>query len=511
MGRPVGVFTRDDLARDTELDCDVVVIGSGAGGGVIAAELAEAGLDVIVLEEGGYYRTEDFTPEASAMIRTLYRDGGASMSIGNPPVIFSEGRTVGGSTVINGGMSFRTPEAVLERWRRDDGVEAITPAELDRHFARVERFISARPQDPHTISRDNELLRLGAERKGWAWIPNIRNQSHCAGTNNCAFGCPTGAKRSVLVTYLPRALAFGARVYAHVRVDTLRRKGNRVLGVDGHVVRANGTRGARVRVTARITVAACGALQTPALLMRSGIKSPSRRLGTDLALHPNTKVQAIFDENVDGWKGAHQSLQVREFRDQGFLFAAVNLPPGLLAMTAPRYGRELVELMRDYHRIVNAGLLLEDSRLGRVRLGPGGQPLAFYDFSDDDARRAVKATALLCELLFAAGAKRIASPFHGVPDLTSADDVKRLHAHPVKKEAIELFTVHLMGTARMGSDPARHVCDSYGKVHGWRGLWISDASLFPSPIGVNPMETIMALSTRNAERILERHLAGDPA
>jgi choline dehydrogenase-like flavoprotein len=498
------VFGRDDLRGETHLECDAVVVGSGAGGGVVAAELAEAGFDVIVLEEGGYHPTEEFTPEAGAMIRKLYRDGGASMSIGNPPVIFSEGRTVGGSTVINGGMSWRTPEKILARWRDEEAVDAID--DLPRHFERVEGFISSARQDPETRSQDNELLIRGADAKGWRWIHNIRNQKHCAGTNNCAFGCPTAAKRSVLVTYIPRALAFGARVYSDVRVEKLLTKGRRTTGVAARVVRENGKPGDRVYVHASITVVACGAMQTPALLMRSGVRSPSGRLGRDLWLHPNTKVQAIFDEDVHGWKGVHQAYQVREFEDQGFLFAAVNIPPSLLAMTVPYFGRELVELMRDYHRIVNAGLLLEDSHPGHLRQ-VRGRPFAFYDFTPADGERAVRATAMLCELLFAAGAKKIASPFEGVPDLHSVEDVKKLYTWKVPLGGIELFTVHLMGTARMGGDPTRHVCDSYGKVYGTDGLWVSDASLFPTPIGVNPMETIMALATRNAERLIETQTA----
>jgi choline dehydrogenase-like flavoprotein len=437
------------------------------------------------------------------MIRKLYRDGGATATLGNPPVVFSEGRTVGGSTVINGGMSWRTPEPILERWAVEDGVDGIRPAAMDRYFQRVERFISAGLQDPDSVGRDNMILRRGAEAKNWKWIPNTRNQVHCAGSNQCAFGCPTGAKRSVLVSYLPRALQFGARVYSDVRVEKILFEGRRAVGVRGRVVQENGRPGANVEVRAKLVVVAGGAMQTPALLMRSGLRTRSHMLGKNLALHPNTKVQAFFDEDVEAYKGVHQAYQVREFRDEGFLFAAVNLPPGILSMALPYFGRELFDAMRSYHRIVNAGLLLEDSHFGHMRLGFGGQPMAFYDFDENDAKRAVRATALLCELLFAAGAKRVSAPFHGLDDLRSGDDARKLLDAKVPPSAMELFTVHIMGTVRMGSDPARHVCDSYGRVYDAESLVVSDASLFPSPIGVNPMETIMALATRNAERIIE--------
>jgi choline dehydrogenase-like flavoprotein len=497
------IFTRDDWTGDAEIACDAVVIGSGAGGAVVAAELAEGGLDVVVLEEGSHHRTEDFSTEVAEMVRKLYRDGGAQVAIGSPPVQFSEGRAVGGSTVINGGMSWRTPERILERWHREDGVLAVLPGEMDRYFARVEKFISSSRQDPWTIGRDNKLLKEGADKKGWAVVDNIRNQFHCAGTNNCAFGCPTGAKRSTLVTYIPRALAFGARVYSDCRVERLRRRGKRILGVEGHVVRENARRGARFAVHAGIVVVAAGAMHTPALLTRSGIRSPSGAIGKNLSLHPNAKIAAIFDETVEGWKGVHQAYQVREFQQEGFLFAAVNVPPSVTAMSMPAYGPELEEIMKDYHRMVTAGMLVEDTVTGRVRVTPGGRPVAFYSLADVDAERLVRGTALLCELLFAAGARRIVLPFEGVPDLCGPDEVRRIYQRKIPKEAMELMTVHLMGTARMGGDPARHVCDSYGKVYDTEGLYVADASLFPSPIGVNPMETIMALATRNAERILE--------
>ena len=516
MAKPAGVFTREDwphVAGGTrrtrafrpdllELDCDVVVVGSGAGGGVVAAELAEGGLNVIVVEEGGYHPTESFTPDSGDAIRRLYRDGGAVMALGAPPVTYSEGRCVGGSTVINGGMTWRTPDKILGRWAREDWVERIQADEMDATFSRVERFISAAHQDPWTVGRDNQLLHDGARQQGWNVVDNIRNQFHCAGTNNCAFGCPTGAKRSTLVTYIPRALHFGARVLANCRVDRVRRRGKRITGVEGHLVQANATQGFAFRINARRVVLSAGAIHTPGILFRSGIESPSGRIGHNLSLHPNVKVTAVFDDEIRGWEGVHQAYQVREFQDEGLVFAAVNIPPSITAMTLPFYGSQLRDLMRDYPRMVVAGMLLEDTETGRVR-NVAGKPTATYQLSDFDAQRLVRGTALLSEMLFGMGAKRIVLPFEGIPDLRSADDVKRLYAQRVPKECMELVTVHMMGTCAMGGDRARHVCDSWGRVYDTEGLIVADASLFPSPIGVNPMETIMALATRTAATILD--------
>ena len=499
---PDGVWTRSTIHGDTVLDADVVIVGSGAGGATLAAELAECGLDVIMVEEGRYYTTRDFTADASAAVRALYRDGGATMAIGNPPVLFQEGRTVGGSTVVNGGMSWRTPERILERWRREAGVDGIDAADMEPYFERVERRINVRYQDPESVGVDNLLLKQGADAKGWKVIPNLRNQVHCPGSNNCAFGCPTGAKQSALVSYVPRALHFGARLLSDVAVDKILMHGKRAVGVQGRVVGDDGERTHRVVVRAKLVVSACGAIQTPALLARSGIRSPSGRLGKNLSLHPNVKLVAVFDQPVRGWEGVHQAFQVREFEGEGLLFAAVNIPPGILAMTTHGRGAELGRFMDDYDKMVVSGMLCEDTATGSVKT-IGGRAQAFYQLADFDADRLIRGVALLSEMLFAAGAKRIVTPFAGAPELTGPDDTRSLYQRKIPKSSMEVVTVHMMGTAGMGEDRTRAVTDSYGLVHDADRLMVCDASLFPTPIGVNPMETIMALATRAAAHVLD--------
>jgi choline dehydrogenase-like flavoprotein len=425
------------------------------------------------------------------------------MAIGDPPVLYQEGRAVGGSTVVNGGMSWRTPEKILDRWWREAGIDQIQSKQMEPWFERVERRIHVRNQDPESIGKDNLILEQGAKAKGWKVIPNLRNQVHCPGSNNCAFGCPTGAKQSALVSYVPRALHFGARLYSDVRVERIIRDGKRATGVVGHVVGENGKKTHRITVRAKLVVSACGAIHTPALLDRSGFGSPSGMLGKNLSLHPNVKLVAIFDEDVRGWEGVHQAFQVREFQDEGLLFAAVNIPPSIVAMTTSPYGRELGEMMQQYDKMVVAGMLCEDTATGRVRT-INGRPQAFYQLSDFDADKLKRGVALLSELLFAAGARRIMLPFH-IPggDLRGPDDVRRIFSDQIRKQSMEVVTVHMMGTAAMGTDRTRAVTDGWGFVHDADGLMVCDASLFPTPIGVNPMETIMALATRAAAHVLD--------
>ncbi|HSS02436.1 MAG TPA: GMC family oxidoreductase [Kofleriaceae bacterium] len=494
---PRNVFTRRDHQADATLDCDVVIVGSGAGGATVAAELAEAGFDVIVLEEGSYYQTRDFTADSSAMARQLYRDGGATAAIGTPPILYQEGRTVGGSTVINGGMSWRTPDKVLARWEREIGLSGIA-RDLEPYFERVERRIHVGTMDRDVIGKDNQLLKKGADLMGWRVIDNLRNQAHCVGSNRCAFGCPTGAKQSALVSYIPRALHFGARVYADVQVDHITRSGKRATGVVGTVAGS----GHKITVRAKLVVAACGAIHTPALLVRSGFRSPSGQLGKNLSMHPNVKVVAIFDEDVTGWKGTHQAFQVREFQDQGLLFAAVNMPPSILAMSFPHRGAQLGELMAQYDKMVLAGMLCEDTTSGRVRT-IDGRPQAFYQLAEADAANLKRGVVLLSELLFAAGARRIFMPFHHAAELTGPDEARRLLDRDIPAPGWEVVTVHMMGTARMGHDRSAAVTSAFGLVHDADRLMVADASLFPTPIGVNPMETIMALATRCAGHVID--------
>lgn len=502
--RPSGVYTRDDVRPDQQLRCEVVVVGSGAGGATVAAELAESGIDVIVVEEGRYYETQSFTSSAADMVRTMYRDAGTTMALGRPPILYQEGRVVGGSTVVNGGMSWRTPERVLHSWRRDHGVDWLDDDTMDFYFRRVERRIHVAHQDPESIGRDNQLLKEAADRKGWDVLPNLRNQVHCPGSNNCAFGCPTGAKQSSLLSYIPRALHFGARVYSDLRAIEILRRGKRACGIRCRVAGDDFSLGHEVTIHAQAVVVACGSIHTPVLLQRSGFRSPSGRLGHNLTLHPNIKVVAVMDQEVRGWEGVHQAYQIREFDDRGVMtMAAVNVPPSVLALTMPQYGDDLGALLDDYSRMLIAGALLEDHTTGRVRIAPGGIPVPTYDLCAADAATAVEAARLLCELLFEVGAQRIYLPFANLHHIDSADELGKLDVRAIPTEAMEVLTVHLMGTAAMGGDRSRAVTDSFGRVYDADGLIVADASLFPSPVGVNPMETIMALATRNAHRLIE--------
>jgi len=491
-----------DYKKNTTFDADVVVVGTGAGGAVVGAELAEAGRSVIFVEEGSHHPTSSFGPYMTESVPRLYRDAGSTIITGNPVIPYIEGRAVGGTTVINGGMAYRTPEDVLAGWEKTTGLAELGPKALEPLFERVEQKVHVAPQLDASIGGDNKLMLEGARKMGWRVSVNKRNQHACVGTNNCGFGCPTGAKQSTLVSYMPAALAAGALCLTDVRIEKLVIEGGRCVGVEGRAVDPVTRRpGHTIVVRARAVVVACGAVQTPYLLARHRKGRPSGQLGKNFLCHPNAKVLAIYPFDVDAWNGVSQYAQIREFDDEGILLAENFVAPGALGAHIPFHGEEAWELMSRYNQMVLSGVLVEDSTTGTVARTPFGMPDVHYDITAHDHHRFLKGVKLLAEMHFALGAERVLLPFAGFHFATSVDDLRAIDERRVPRHTLDLFTVHLMGTARMGGAASSSVVDASGEVWDLPGCYVADASLFPTAIGVNPQITIMALATRVAWRL----------
>lgn len=488
------------LADGPELCADAIVVGSGAGGAVAAARLRDAGLDVLILEEGALHRTESFSTDPATMIRRLYRDAGTSMILGRPPILFVEGKCVGGSTVINGGMSWRTPERVLAHWERELALPDTGARAMEEYFVQAERILHVEPNHEDTFGENTRLFVEGARRLGWPLARAPRNMRRCVGLNNCALGCPTGAKQGMHVTEIPRALAAGARLVTHARVDRVLFAGRRTVGVRGRLCDEAGRPGRRFRATAPLVVLAAGARHTPGILKRSWLWA--RPIGRGLHTHPNAKVVGIFDRPIDPWVGTHQAFHVHHFRDQGVLIGYAAVPPGLLAAALPGIGAENAAHMRLYNHMLTAATLVEDEGEGRVVLGPDRQPYLLFNLAPRDVETVHRGVALTAELMFAAGARRVLLPFADLPEIGSADELGRIAARPRRADGIELMTVHIMGTARMAADPHAGATDASGAVWGTEGLVVGDASVLPSSVGVNPQVSIIAMTLRNADRWL---------
>jgi choline dehydrogenase-like flavoprotein len=397
------------------IEADVCVVGAGAGGAVAAAELAEGGARVVLLEQGARHDPDEFNARPMEMMARLYRDGAQTTTFGNPPVLLPLGRGLGGTTLVNSGTCFRTPPRVLERWRRENGLE-FGGAELDRCFERVERALSVAEVTPELAGANAAVARRGAERLGWSHGYLRRNARGCVGSGVCAFGCPTSAKQHTGITYLPRAEAAGATVLTGADVQRVLVEGGRARGVRMRV--ADGDAGGAkplgragresLEVRAPRVVVAAGTIHTPLLLGRSGVGAGSGQLGRNLVLHPATAAFAVMDEVVDMAKGVPQSFYVDEFASEGIMFEGVAGPPAYVALSLPLTGARHAAAMADYRHLAQFGLMVSDSSHGSVRAVGGrfgGQALIRYDLVEADVAKFRAGLARLDELLRAAGAR----------------------------------------------------------------------------------------------------------
>jgi choline dehydrogenase-like flavoprotein len=474
--------------RARVIEADVCVIGAGAGGAVVAAELAEGGASIVVLEQGARHDADRFSGRPLEMMARLYRDGGQGVTLGSPPILLPLGRGVGGTTLVNSGTCFRTPSLVLERWRREFGLEALADEDaLVPCFARVEQALSISEVTPELAGRNAAVARRGAEALGWSHGFLRRNAKGCIGSGICAFGCPTSAKQHVGITYVPRAEAAGAQVIAGADVRHVLVERGRARGVEARLAG-----GGRLEVRAPRVIVAAGTIHTPLLLARSGLGRASGELGRNLALHPASGAFALMDEVVDMARGVPQSFYVDEFSGEGIMFEGVAGPPSYVAMALPLSGRRHAAAMARYRNLAMFGLMVSDGSRGSVR-AIGGRPVIRYDLLEQDVARFRTGLARMEELFRAAGAREVYLPLpRGVtPERARARDLKLMAFHP-------------LGTARADARPDHGVVDGDLRLHGVEGVHVADGSVVPSSLGVNPQLTIMALATRLAFQLLGR-------
>jgi choline dehydrogenase-like flavoprotein len=499
---PSVIIDGADVARDVHELADVVVVGSGAGGAVVARELAARGRDVVLVEEGGFFTGKDFTGEPRRMIDLLYRNRGLTGALGRPTIPIPLGRCVGGTTTINSGTCYRAPDWVLDEWAERHGVSGVREPELRGCFERVEAELGIRAVPDEIYGRNSRLFERGATALGWDGARIARNERGCLGTGVCVFGCPQDAKQAMHVSYVPRALAAGTRLYTRCRVGRILLSGGKAVGVVGRFVdAADRDTGRELRVLARTVVVACGALLTPALLERSGVPDPSGLRGRNLHIHPATRVGALFDEDVRGWEEVPQAYNVHHFTREGIFIQGQFVPPAMEAPVLPGVGRAHEAIMARYGRLGSFGALISDESAGRVRAGRGRWPRVTYQLGKEDARKLTRAIGLTAEIFFAAGAREVYSGIASRPILRAVEEARVLQREGVSASALEMMAFHPQGTARMGDDPRAAVTDSAGRVHGTPGLRVADASLFPASCKVNPQITIMALATRVADSI----------
>jgi choline dehydrogenase-like flavoprotein len=481
---------------------DVVIVGSGAGGAVAARELAEAGLRVIVLEEGEHFDHRDFTGTPPERLRRFYRGNGLTFTIGVPTISLPIGRGLGGSTLINSGTCFRTPDFVLDAWGLDR--DEMVPL-----FDDVEAVLQVAPVGADVMGANGDVMDTGRRALGYSGGPIRRNAQGCHGSGVCAFGCPLDAKLGMHLTYLPLAAAAGARIITGCRVDEVVVTGGRATGVRGTMLDPETgavQAGATFEISARTVVMAAGAIYTPVLLQRQRLGGSSGQLGRNLRIHPGCGVLGLFDRDLHAWKGVMQSYYVDERLRDGILVEATYPPPGVgySAGGIGGKGTELKDMLARYRQTAAAGLIISDTGTGRVRPVPGGGLLISYDLHEADLLKTLQGIRLATEIYLAAGAEEVHTLLPGMPPVRRREELPQITDRRWTAADLKLSAYHPMGTCRMGKDPRSSVVDEHGHAHDLPGLVIADASVLPGSTYVNPQITIMALAARTA-----RHLADE--
>lgn len=517
---PDGVITAATFRDASVITADAIVIGSGAGGAVAAARLAEAGRTVVILEAGEFVPSDEFTEREAEMTERLYAEGGLRAT-DDLAVSMLQGATVGGGTTVNWMIMLRTPAHVLDEWTRRFGLEGMDAAAMAPVFERIEREVHARrvPEDAH--SENNRLLLNGARMLGWKVEQARINARGCVRSGFCGQGCRYDAKQGTQQTYLPRALAHGARLIANAtaeRIEVLTRTGAsaQALPTKRVTVTIRAPRGnapaKSLTLEAPIVIVAGGGVETPLLLQRSGMGGGG--VGRYLRLHPTTAVIGVFDHEIHGEAGIPQSVMSDEFLQRdvngyGFWLECPPLHPSVGSAAISGFGEAHASVMRRFPNLASTIALTRDGSdlqhsSGSVQLNRRGNARITYALSARDAANVTASIEAAARVQLAAGAREVHT-LHSTPIVIRNErDLAAISARGVGANRVSLFSAHVNGTARLGTDPATSGVTPDGERHGVRGVYVFDGSMLPTGIGANPQETIMAMSTVLTERLLSR-------
>ena len=498
------ITTVNDLERDQSLEADVVVIGTGAGGAAAAYELASRGLAVVMLEEGHYYDRRDFTGKLTEVIPKLYRASGSTVAIGNSVIPVPVGKNVGGTTTINSGTCLRTPDRVLNEWVAS-GLRELTPDNMAPFFDSVEEVLQVQRADPQYVGEVGKVIEEGAQALGFKQThPLMRNATGCDGQGLCQFGCPTDAKQSTNVSYVPRALSSGAFLFTGMKATRLIMDGNRVQGVwaegvgDDGVVR-------HLTLNARNVVVSMGTFFTPLFLQANGIEN--RWLGANLSIHPAGAVTGYYpDRHFANTRTIPQGYGVADWADDDIMFEGGTPPFVAHGLLNPLVGDEYVDFTENYQHTAYFGFMIKDQSRGRVRRGLHPDvPLITYNMNHRDFRLFLKAIRALAMMHLKAGAEYVhLGGVSRAPKITSEAMLDDVLASGLKPWHFTISAYHPLGTCRIAANPGNGVCDMDHQVFGVDGLYVMDGSAVPSSLGANPQVTIMALATRAAQKLAER-------
>jgi choline dehydrogenase-like flavoprotein len=510
------------LREDLRLETDVVIIGSGAGGGVTAELLTNAGLKVVIVEEGPLRTSSDFKMREAEAYPDLYQES-AARKTKDKSINILQGRCVGGSTTVNWTSSFRTPPGTLEWWQSAHGLKRLGVDALAPWFAAMERrlHVGLWPVAPN---ENNAVLARGAQALGIPVAVMRRNVKRCWNLGYCGTGCPTNAKQSMLVTTIPAALGKGATLLSRLRASQLEFSGKRATGLNAVALGADGLRpsGVKVTITARHFVLAGGAINSPALLMRSKVPDPAGRVGKRTFLHPTLISSGLFDQPIRAYAGAPQSVYSDHFLEQapidgplGFKLEAPPLHPVLFSTTLQGWGEAHARLMKEFANCQTILALVRDgfhpeSQGGTVHLRDDGSPFLDYPLNEPIWEATRRALLAMAEIQFAAGARWVTPVHEASSGYSSWSEAKRgLAELPLAPLRCRVVSAHVMGGCAMADSPERGVVNDEGRHFAIENLSIHDGSVFPTSIGANPQMSIYGLTARNAS-LLAAELSGRP-
>jgi choline dehydrogenase-like flavoprotein len=491
-----GSDTREALTLET----DFVVVGSGAGGATAAALLARAGRHVTVVEAGLWRDPHDYPQSSYGAMRDLMDDWSSNVTMGRAlwPVV--QARVVGGTTVVNSAICVRTPDDIFTQWREAHGLPDLS-AEYGRHQDRLEQELSAEEVPPAARGRSNALAAAGDAAAGFGGHVMRRYVKGCLGTGQCLQGCGKLRKQSTNLNYVPEVLTRGGDVVSAAPVDRVRFEGRRAVGVEGRFVhpRTKKKQG-RFSIRARRgVVVAASATHSPVLLMRSGVRSPA--LGHFFRAHPGSGIFGVYDDVVDQNVGATQGWASTQYRTTpGLKLETLAIPFELVASRLSGGGTQLVQRLAEYRHVAMWVQACRAETAGTVSVGLTGKPVVRYSLDRADMERFRTGMYMVAQWHFAAGARAILPGIQGLPYKLGPDQIDLVRDGPLDPRAYIAILSHLFGGCVMGADPSRSVVDASGKVHGYEGLWVADASAIPTNLGVNPQHTIMAHAGVVAER-----------
>lgn len=500
-----GIHEFNDYSGPIVEHCDYLIIGSGPGGATLARSLAGKGR-VIVVEAGPWLRRSDYLPDGGKMLSRYMWDGGMRLSMGNVVMPTLQPRALGGGSVFNAAICMRASDWALENWADMNGVQGLLAADLAPWYDAVERDMGVRPARPEIQGRRNELFAEAARALGWKPEPLPRMESGCIGSGECVTGCRAGKKNSLDKVGIPEFLDGGGEVYTSVRVDRLVVRNGRVDGIEGHVVAPIGDAASHpVRIAARCTVLAGGALGTPQIVQRSGLGRPA--VGSNLRFHPSGFVVGFFDDEVDPNFGATQGFHVLDFMEQGIKLESLWAPYSVFVRRFPLMGKAFQRYLQRYKRMAVWDCWVSgDASIGRVQALSGRQRIT-YDLAPADQRRLQEAHVKLAQMFFATGAREILPGLGNVPEVVRNQDDAAQQIRDARLQVTDFQTAsnHVFGTMPMGRDPDKHATDSWGKVYGVDDLYVADTSLFPSSPAANPQLTAMALARRLGDELPKRY------